>query len=127
MKFRTIAAALLASAALGVSAQAETFKWGFQGDVQTMDPHGLFETMTARKSRVLHLHQHLDRLEQSLRTLRLSEQLRSGPLAEAIQSAVDAASLEVSRVRVTITGGDRTVTVAGMLVVEPALLTTSTV
>lgn len=30
----------------GAAAQAETFKWAFQGDVQTMDPHGLFETMT---------------------------------------------------------------------------------
>ena len=26
--------------------EAKTFKWAFQGDVQTMDPHGLFETMT---------------------------------------------------------------------------------
>ncbi len=30
----------------GTAAEAETFKWAFQGDVQTMDPHGLFETMT---------------------------------------------------------------------------------
>ena len=28
------------------SANAETFRWGFQGDAQTMDPHGLFETLT---------------------------------------------------------------------------------
>ena len=81
-------------------ARVSAFDAGFQHGV------GLFETMTARGTRVLHLHQHLDRLENSLRTLRLSEQLRSGPLSEAIQSAVDAASLDVSRVRVTITGGD---------------------
>lgn len=31
-------------AATGV--QAKTLKYAFQGDVQTMDPHGLFETMT---------------------------------------------------------------------------------
>lgn len=30
----------------GAGAEAKTFKWAFQGDVQTMDPHGLFETMT---------------------------------------------------------------------------------
>ncbi len=28
------------------AANAETFKWAFQGDLQTLDPHGLFETMT---------------------------------------------------------------------------------
>ena len=41
--------AAVAGAALAVSgglAEAKTFKWAFQGDVQTMDPHGLFETMT---------------------------------------------------------------------------------
>ncbi len=27
-------------------AQAKTFRWAFQGDAQTMDPHGLAETMT---------------------------------------------------------------------------------
>ena len=46
MTFKSIVAGLLASAAIASAAQAETFKWGFQGDVQTMDPHGLFETMT---------------------------------------------------------------------------------
>ncbi|MEQ8356469.1 MAG: ABC transporter substrate-binding protein [Kiloniellaceae bacterium] len=30
----------------GVAADAKTFKWAFQGDVQTLDPHGLFETFT---------------------------------------------------------------------------------
>ncbi|MEO0822261.1 MAG: ABC transporter substrate-binding protein, partial [Pseudomonadota bacterium] len=45
-KLKTLAAALLASSALAVPAGAAEFKWGFQGDVQTMDPHGLFETMT---------------------------------------------------------------------------------
>ncbi|MFK7941944.1 MAG: ABC transporter substrate-binding protein [Paracoccaceae bacterium] len=46
MTFKRVIAGLLASAALTTAAHAETFKWGFQGDVQTMDPHGLFETMT---------------------------------------------------------------------------------
>ena len=48
MRFRQ--SLLAASAAILVSlagaADAKTFKWAFQGDVQTMDPHGLFETMT---------------------------------------------------------------------------------
>lgn len=35
-----------ALSALCVGVQAKTFKWAFQGDVQTLDPHGLFETMT---------------------------------------------------------------------------------
>lgn len=46
---RRALAALLATsiaAGFGATAQAETFKYAFQGDVQTMDPHGLFETMT---------------------------------------------------------------------------------
>ena len=38
-----VAAAVLAFAQ---AADAKTFKWAFQGDVATMDPHGLFETMT---------------------------------------------------------------------------------
>jgi len=33
-------------AAGGGGAGAETFKWAFQGDIQTLDPHGLFETFT---------------------------------------------------------------------------------
>ncbi|MEM9358786.1 MAG: ABC transporter substrate-binding protein [Pseudomonadota bacterium] len=43
------ALAICTGAALSLSvsaAQAETFRFAFQGDVQTMDPHGLFETMT---------------------------------------------------------------------------------
>ena len=30
----------------GLGAEAKTFKWAFQGDIQTLDPHGLFETFT---------------------------------------------------------------------------------
>jgi len=39
----TLAAGLMT---VGATAQAETFKFAFQGDVQTLDPHGLFETFT---------------------------------------------------------------------------------
>ncbi len=48
MRFRN---GILAAVAAGVlafaqGADAKTFKWAFQGDVSTMDPHGQFETMT---------------------------------------------------------------------------------
>lgn len=46
MRFKRLACAVAVSALIAGSASAETFRWGFQGDVQTMDPHGLFETMT---------------------------------------------------------------------------------
>ena len=48
MRYRS-AASLAAAAVLmawAQGAEAKTFKWAFQGDVATMDPHGLFETMT---------------------------------------------------------------------------------
>jgi peptide/nickel transport system substrate-binding protein len=38
-----VAAGIVAGAA---GAQAETFRWAFQGDLQTLDPHGLFETFS---------------------------------------------------------------------------------
>ena len=42
-----LAAAIAAGALLGAApASAKTFKWAFQGDAQTMDPHGLFETFS---------------------------------------------------------------------------------
>ena len=41
-----LAASAAAVLAFAPGVQAKTFKWAFQGDVQTMDPHGLFETMT---------------------------------------------------------------------------------
>ena len=47
-KMTRTTAGLVAGAAMlaALPASAEQFKWAFQGDVQTMDPHGLFETMT---------------------------------------------------------------------------------
>lgn len=45
-KYMTACLAGSAFLAAGYSANAETFKWAFQGDVATMDPHGLFETMS---------------------------------------------------------------------------------
>ena len=43
---KTLTAALLGSAMLAAPASAEEFKFAFQGDASTMDPHGLFETFT---------------------------------------------------------------------------------
>ncbi|MCZ4280443.1 ABC transporter substrate-binding protein [Kiloniella laminariae] len=47
MKMRNLLAASVCVLALGSNvATAETFKWAFQGDVQSLDPHGLNETFT---------------------------------------------------------------------------------
>ncbi len=43
---RTLTAALIGGTMLAAPAGAEEFKFAFQGDAQTMDPHGLFETFT---------------------------------------------------------------------------------
>lgn len=45
---RGILAAAIAAGilAVGPAVQAKTFKWAFQADLQTLDPHGLFETFT---------------------------------------------------------------------------------
>ncbi len=67
---------------------------------------GLFETLLARGERVIHLLQHLDRLEESVRETRLSARMRPDGIAEAIHHTVKAANLPSSRIRVTITGGD---------------------
>lgn len=46
MKKGLLAALCLTAAGYAANAQSETLRWAFQGDVGTMDPHGLFETMT---------------------------------------------------------------------------------
>jgi peptide/nickel transport system substrate-binding protein len=48
MRLRQGLLAAVAASVIAVApgAEAKTFKWAFQGDAQTMDPHGLFETMT---------------------------------------------------------------------------------
>ncbi len=97
-------------------ARISAFDAGFQHAV------GLFETMTGRGSRVVHLHQHLDRLEVSLRETRLSDRLKSGPLSDAIHATVAAAALETSRVRLTISGGDLNLLHGGAEGHEPTIL-----
>ena len=47
MKFKLTAFAAIAAIGMAITpADSKTFRWAFQGDLQTMDPHGLFETMT---------------------------------------------------------------------------------
>jgi peptide/nickel transport system substrate-binding protein len=48
LRAAALAAGVLVATALPGhnAAEAKTFKWAFQGDVQTLDPHGLFETFT---------------------------------------------------------------------------------
>ena len=88
---------------------------------------GLFETLSARGETVLHLLQHLDRLEGSARSLGLSERMRTDALAEAILLSVKKAGIARSRIRVTVTGGDLNLLQGGsshdptiLIVVQPA-------
>lgn len=71
---------------------------------------GLFETMLATRGSTVLLDEHLRRLAESARTLRLSDDLRPGPLAEAVRRTVErsghAEGDARARVRLTLTGGD---------------------
>lgn len=71
---------------------------------------GLFETMSARADGdgvvVQRLDEHLERLKNSARDLGLTENLRTGPLGEAVLETVKRSGLERARVRLTVTGGD---------------------
>ena len=78
---------------------------------------GLFETMLGLVDgdgpRVVRLHDHIDRIAESARALRLSEQLRKTALAEAVERTVERCGLARQRVRLTITGGDLNLLSAG--------------
>lgn len=71
---------------------------------------GLFETMVARRTPdgivVDDLDEHLDRLQASAAQLGLSDDLRTGPLGEAVSESADRSGFERVRLRLTITGGD---------------------
>ncbi|MCC6908419.1 MAG: aminotransferase class IV [Phycisphaerales bacterium] len=67
---------------------------------------GLFETMLGVGPRVFRVDAHLQRLVGSARQLRLSDSLRAGALAEAVEHVAAEAGLPRSRIRLTITGGD---------------------
>ncbi|MEO1512489.1 MAG: aminotransferase class IV, partial [Planctomycetota bacterium] len=71
---------------------------------------GLFETMTGVNlgggPRVVGLREHLDRLAESARELRLSERLEIQALGDACLATVERSGLERCRLRLTLTGGD---------------------
>lgn len=79
-------------------------------DAGLMHGVGLFETMAARlvdgAVEVEGLDEHLDRLQASAAELGLSNDLRTGPLGEAVVETVQRSGLDRARVRLTITGGD---------------------
>ncbi len=88
-------------------ARVSAFDAGLQHGV------GLFETMFARGAEVFRRDAHLQRLEGSAQTLRLTERLHLRPLGEAIaltlQAHLESAAAEeppALRVRLTLTGGD---------------------
>lgn len=67
---------------------------------------GLFETMTARNGNVFRLEEHLTRLIDSAKALRLTESLHREPLAEAVKLTLKRNGLDDARIRLTLTGGD---------------------
>jgi len=81
-------------------AKVSVFDAGFQHAV------GVFETMLVRNGCVFRIEQHLERLAASARVLRLTERLRTDPLAEAVEMTVSRNKLDAARVRLTLTGGD---------------------
>lgn len=91
-------------------ARVSAFDAGLQHGV------GLFETMDATGPgdpegdpagvRVRRLEEHLDRLSDSAAALGLSEDVRTGPLGDAVKLVVARSGLTRARVRLTLTGGD---------------------
>jgi len=81
-------------------AQVSVFDAGFQHGV------GLFETMSAVNGRVFRPEAHIQRLAESAKQLLLSERLRTEPLVEAVQHAIDHNNMAEARLRLTITGGN---------------------
>lgn len=81
-------------------AKVSAFDAGLQHGV------GLFETMAARNGVVFRAREHLQRLAESARTLRLTEQLRIDPLLDAIELTLRKNNLADARIRLTLTGGD---------------------
>lgn len=85
-------------------ARVSAFDAGFQHGV------GLFETMlavrTASDADIIGLDAHIERLIDSARTLRLSEDLKSVGLAEAVRQTFEKCEYDRARIRLTVTGGD---------------------
>ena len=67
---------------------------------------GLFETMHAKNGVVFRGKQHMERLAESARLLRLTERLQTEPLVEALELCLKENNLKEARVRLTLTGGN---------------------
>jgi branched-chain amino acid aminotransferase len=67
---------------------------------------GLFETMYARNGIVFRGKQHMERLAESAKMLRLTERLQTEPLVEALELCLKENKLEKARLRLTLTGGN---------------------
>ena len=73
---------------------------------------GLFETCAAYNGTVFRAEAHTGRLVESAQKLLLSDTLRVEPLAEALQKAVKHNELDEARIRLTVTGGNLSLTAA---------------
>ena len=82
------------------SAIISVFDAGFQHGV------GLFETMHARNGVVFRGTQHMERLAESAKCLRLTERLQIEPLVEALQMCISENWFEQARLRLNLTGGN---------------------
>lgn len=98
------------------AAKVSAFDAGFQHGV------GVFETMRAAKGRVLDLDDHLQRMSDSAKALRLSERMRLEPLAEAVVQTLKRSGLEDARIRVTVSGGDLNLLREGGASQDPTIL-----
>jgi len=67
---------------------------------------GLFETLSLREGRVVRLDEHLARLQNSATTLGLVRELKTTPLAKAIEQTIEHNHLENARIRLTLTAGE---------------------
>lgn len=81
-------------------AEVSAFDAGLQHGV------GLFETMHASNGRIFRARQHVERLAESARMLRMTERLHVEPLMEAAEMMLERNKLERARIRLTITGGN---------------------
>jgi branched-chain amino acid aminotransferase len=102
-------------------ARLSAFDAGFQHAV------GLFETMlgvrTASDADIVALDAHIDRLVESARVLRLSEDLKATGLAEAVRRTFERCDFERARIRLTVTGGDlNLLETRGQTTVRPTIL-----
>lgn len=67
---------------------------------------GLFETMRAYSGRVMRLHEHVDRLQQSAAKLELQIRITEQEVANAIARLLDANNLRDARIRLVATPGN---------------------